>query len=103
MKKYLVLCLLLPLSLSTIAQEHAGKAVKKKVPGLQTSQPATTEHGGQAVKQKKQAVGEAEHGGQAAKNKVPELLDEEHTTSTSEHGGAAVKKKSTEHAGEAVR
>lgn len=50
MKKSLILMLLIPLSLSVIAEEHGGKAVKKKVPGLQTSEQATTEHGGQAVK-----------------------------------------------------
>jgi len=103
MKKHLILMLLLPLSLSAIADEHGGKAAKKKVPGLQTSEQATTEHGGQAAKQKEHATAEAEHGGQAAKKKVQGLLDGEQAATTSEHGGTAVTNKAAEHGGTEVK
>jgi len=95
--------LLLPMSLSAIAQEHGGTAVKKKVSGLQTSAPANTEHGGEAAKHKEHAAGEAEHGGEAAKKKVPGLMGDDHAATASEHGGTAVKKKTAEHAGEAAQ
>ena len=63
MKKLFILMLLLPLT--ALAQEHGGKAMKKKVPGLETQ---AAEHGGQAMKKK--ASDATEHGGEAMKKKM---------------------------------
>lgn len=80
MKKIISLLLLIPLA--TIAAEHAGKAVQKKMPTQQAS-----EHGGKAMEKKEHAGKAAEHGGKAMEEK-PAEYGEKDLKKTDEHADA---------------
>ena len=94
MKKILSLLLLIPLA--TIAAEHGNKSMQKKA---HTQLAQVSEHGGKAMKTKKQAGEAAEHGGKAMESKEQAGKTAEHAGTAAEHAGQELNKKADGKAG----